>query len=248
MKTKIYLIVLLFLPVISFGQEKRKVLSEVKVTPPSFTGIKNVVDVINNDQQESIDAYLADNFQYPDVAAECYKQGTGVVQFMVNSNGEVNDFHVVNSVCPEIDQEFIRVLKTTNGMWKPGYKNNVATEMENEVSMIFIASQTNMINPVEYFTSNAKRSYTKANDLFITKGNPKKALKYYDNSIKFLPYDTSSLLLRGLCKYELGDEQGALKDWNRINELGKFNVNVDELYSNLSDMKGYAEMNNILKK
>ena len=248
MKTKIYLIVLLFLPIISFGQEKSKELSEVNVTAPLFTGIINVVDVINNDHQESIDAYLADNFQYPYVAAECYQQGTGVVQFMVNSNGEVNDFHVVNSVCPEIDQEFIRVLKITNGMWKPGYKNNVATEMVKEVSMIFIANQANMKNHVEYFTNNAKSSYTKANELFLTERNPKKALKYYDSSIKFLPYDTSSLFLRGLYKYELGDEQGALKDWNRINELGKFNVNVDELLSNLSDMKGYAEMNNILKK
>ena len=240
MKTRIYLIVLLFLPIISFGQEKSKVLSEVKVTPPSFTGIKNVV--------ESIDTYLVDNFNYPYVAAECNNQGTGVVQFMVNSNGELYDFHVINSVCRAIDEEFIRVLKTTSGMWKPGYNNSTATEMEKEISMIFITEQVNLKNRVEYFTSNAKRSYRKANDLFLIKANPKKALKYYDSSIKFLPYETSSLMLRGLCKYGLGDEQGALNDWNRINELGKFNVNVDELLSNLSDMKGYAEMNNILKK
>ena len=44
MKTKIYLIVMLFLPVISFGHEKSQVLSKVQFTPPSFTGITGSSD------------------------------------------------------------------------------------------------------------------------------------------------------------------------------------------------------------
>jgi len=34
------------------------------------------------------------------------------------------DFNIVNSVFDTIDNEAIRTLKTTSGMWKPGYNDD----------------------------------------------------------------------------------------------------------------------------
>lgn len=244
MKTKLFLLALLIFPIIAMGQIIQKSVDEVKVTPPVFTNVKKGINTIESPSVNLLEAYLVKNFKYPDMAAECQIEGTGIVQFIVHPTGEISNFEVTNSVCPLIDEEFIRILKTTEGMWNPGYNNNTPTAMEKEVSMMFVASQANRKNPVEYFMKNAKLLCSKGNQLFLVKGKLKKALNYYEESIKFMPYETSSLLLRGLCRFEMGDEKGACSDWNRINAIGRYNA--DPFLENLCGLKGYEEMTQIL--
>ena len=244
MKKKLFLLAVLVFPIVVLGQTFHKNLDEINVTPPAFTGIQKAVTLPESVVSDPLEAFLVENFIYPDVAAECYIEGTGIVQFTVYPNGELSDFEVINSVCPAIDKEFIRVLKTTDGMWNPGYNNNTATSMEKEVSMMFVANRTNQQNSKAYFIKNAKKLFKKGNNLFLVKGNPKKALNYYERSIKFMPYETSSLLLRGLCRFEMGDEKGACSDWKRINAIGKYDA--DEFLENLCELKGFAEMTQII--
>lgn len=224
------------------GQIVQKNVSEVKVKPPMFTGIQRTTDVPKNNSADLLGEYLAKNFKYPDVAAECQIEGTGIVRFSVRPNGELTDFEVVNSVCPAIDEEFVRVLKSTSGMWNSGYNNNVPTLMEKEASMMFVVIRKK--DPGEYFLKKSQELFTKGNNMFLAKGKTRKALRLYNQSIKFMPYETSSLLLRGLCRYELGDENGACSDWNRINAIGKYDAN--SFLENLCGMKGYSEMIQIL--
>jgi len=99
---------------------------------------------------------------------------------------------------------------------------------------------------VTYFTKIATANFMKGNELFLGKNNAKKALKYYDYCVKYLPYETASLMVRGLCKYKLGDKEGALSDWRRINAIGKYDMN--EFIDNFSGEKGFAEMINTLGK
>jgi len=239
------LLALLVFPVVAMGQTFHKNVDEINVTPPVFTGVQKVVNVSENAvNYDPLEAFLVDNFNYPDAAAECQIEGTGIVQFTVHANGELADFKVVNSVCPAIDKEFIKVLKSTEGMWNPGFNNDKPTAMETEVSMMFVANQTIRQNPQAYFMRNAKKLFAKGSKIFLAKGNPKKALNYYERSIKFMPYEPSSLLMRGLCRYELGDEKGACSDWNRINAIGRYDA--DPFLENLCEMKGYAEMIQIL--
>lgn len=244
MKTKLLLIVVLIFPIIALGQITHKNVDEVKVTPPVFTGIQQTADVSERIPTDPLGAYLAENFKYPNGAAECRIEGTGIVKFLVKSDGKLTDFEVVNGVCPTIDKEFVRVLKTTEGMWNPGYNNDVATAMKKEVSMLFVVTRENETDPVEYFYSKSKNLFSRGNKLFLVKGKPKKALNYYERTVKLMPYETSSLLLRGLCRYELGDEEGACSDWNRINAIGKYDA--DPYLENLCGLKGYAEMSQIL--
>lgn len=73
MKTKFLFIVILILPLIGFGQNRlNQKVSEVKVTPPVFTGIENVNLLFDRGQTNDISNYLVKNFVYPAMALQCY--------------------------------------------------------------------------------------------------------------------------------------------------------------------------------
>ena len=247
MKTKILILAIVCLPIFVCGQKNstlRDALPKVEVTPPEFTGIASINKLYNSSSMEDIGSYLSENFQYPEEA--CYVEGTAIVQFIITADGELTNFNVINSICPIIDQEFIRVLETTSGMWKPCLNNLEAVDMEKEVSMMFVANQQNKSNPKAYFAKMAKNHFIKANTLFLENHNLKKALKNYDQTIKYLPYDGSALLVRGLCRYSLGDMVGALSDWERINRPGSFDAST--LMDEMTSLKGYDEMMAVIEK
>jgi hypothetical protein len=54
-----------------------------------------------------------------------------------------------------------------------------------------------------------------------------------------------------LCKYDLGDEEGARRDWNRIktlNDNGNVQFEPNYLVDDFRELKGFAELIQILKK
>lgn len=239
-----FLLVVMIFPIVAMGQIKKIDVSEIKVTPPVFTGVQKVMVVPESSLNDPLEAFLAENFKYPGNAEICQQEGTAVVQFTVHPSRELSDFEVINSVCPTIDNEFIRVLKNTRGMWDPGYNDDTPTAMKAEVSMMCVAKYTAKKNPGDYFLKKAQKLTAKGSNLFLDKGKTKKALNYINKSVKYRPYETSSLLLRGLCRFELGDEKGACSDWNRINEIGKYDA--DLFQANLCELKGHEEMVQIL--
>ncbi len=241
MKTKLIIAVLLIVPFFGFGQFQEKGdIPEVQIVAPEFTGIKNYNQFQNGNGLSLINDYLKSHTVYPEEAGRCLLQGTVVVKFIVTSKGEVTDFKVINSVCPLIDKEIVRVLSTSSGMWKPGLKNGELADMEQEAAMMFVVNPTYLNSPVEYFTKQAKRYCKRANKTLFVKHNPKKALKYYNETVRYAPYDQSCLLVRGLCRYELGDREGARSDWERVNAIG--NYDTDEFLQKLTCLPGYNEM------
>ncbi|MBW6537729.1 MAG: TonB family protein [Mariniphaga sp.] len=249
MKAKIFILAVLILPIAAMGQifHKNVDISEVKVTPPVFAGVEIVPDEPGS-QDNFLAKYLAEYFQYPAHAAKCGDQGTGVVQFVVQPDGKLTDFRIVNSISRELDAEFVRVIKTTEGMWKPGSNNGKPVQMEKEVSMMFVFDNTWCNSkPREYFTRQARAYFARANTLFLEKHSLKKALKNYDKTIKYLPYDESALFIRGLCRYENGNLEGARTDWERINKIGR-SFDASPYLKDLTLLKGYDEMIATLEK
>jgi hypothetical protein len=219
-----------------------KNLEEVEVTPPKFKGFINATEVFDVGKSSAINNYLAKNFICPVEAAECNKEGTEVIRFTVTPNGWLTRFNVINSVCKEVDTEMIRVLRSTNEMWKPGYNNGKPIAMEYEVSvMIGDYSQDEIVN---HFVRQSEKYFTMGSSTLLTQLKPNKALKYFNKSMQYTPNDKGLLLLRGICNYELGNVENAKKDWNRIVSLGGVFNAAD--YKELADMKGYSEMMNIL--
>lgn len=242
MKATLSIAISLLMAFFSFAQNETQIsqsnISEIKVTPPEFS------DHIVTNEKSLIGNYMMENFRTPE---NNNAQGTEVVQFTVTSKGKVTDFKVINSVSHAIDQEMIRVLKTTIGMWKPGYNNNNPVDMTKEVSMIFYIEKELKKPTVELFKEWAAVSFRKGNKALFENQNTNKALRFFNEGINYLPYDKSLLLLRGVCRYELGDREGAMEDWNRMSGLGE-TIDMSEYAALLQGMKGYDELMAVMKK
>lgn len=250
MKTIVYAMLCLFVPMFVAGQQENTGITQNEETTPTYTGVENVVNVLNNNDQ-SIESYLCSELRKEDLVLVTRESGTEVIKFTVDEKGRINNIEVINSVCPVIDEELVDILKTTDGMWRPAMKNGKPVAMEREIKLAFVCNE--MKNCGEYMMLQARKNFEKGNQLMMVKNNPKRALKYYEASVKYCPYQTGSLLLRGLCRYENGDTDGALADWKRINELGE--IDVTEYINNLlvyqgyiGEFEGYAEMVKVLKK
>jgi TonB family protein len=230
--------------VFTFGQNQKqnqKMMEEISCTPPKFTGIKNANIMLAEEKIPTIENYLGKNVHYPESSIQRMEQGTEVVRFVVTPQGEVADINIINSVSTEIDDVVIRALIATKGMWKPGQNNEKPVTMEKEVSVVFRIDELGCDSK-----HLGKKYFLKGGEMLFTKQSPKKALKYLNKGIILLPNEPGMLALRGLTRYELGDRDGALSDWSRINTLG--GLEGDGYIDKLIEMKGYAEMTQVLEK
>ena len=212
----------LMLAFVTLGQEQNQnMVGEFVVTAPSF---------FNGDLSiNSVDDYLVENIEFPYSYRKSGAEGTVVVQFCISPTGTLTKFEVVNSVDPKVDAEVIRVLKTTEGMWIAGLNNGVSVDMKKEVSIAFKFQNTDDWYSSRSSLSIAEFHYIKGSKQLILKKNAKRALKHFELGVKYLPYDKSVLIMRGVCRYELGDYQGAYKDWDRVKELGGIEITGSDL-------------------
>lgn len=247
MKTLSEIILCLILAVFTFGQNKAQNVPEktgkIDVAAPVYadnnanrkTEVNNL-SVINN--------YLRNNIKYPEISMDCCLQGTELVQFTVLPTGDLANIKVVNSVCPKIDEEVIRVLRTTNGMWTPAIQNSTPVEMEKEILIVFHLCSFHLGTDDEYFTKKATNWYKRGNRALFEHNNPVKALKCYNNAMKYKPLEEALLFARGMVKFELDDKEGAKNDWNRMKSLiarGENENNVALVVENFKDFSGYNE-------
>ena len=210
MKTSLFFAAGMLVAAIATGQNQE--LIAIEVNSPAFKG----------DAPKSINDYLQKHVEFPSESYQWRFQGTEVVQFVVTTQGKLSDYKVINSVSPEIDNEVIRLLELTNGMWTPGTINGEPVAMEKEVSLVF------QLSPTSDFVEMAKLNMKKGNELLFLKDQPKKAIKYFDLAINYLPNNETIHGIRGYCKYRNGDVEGANRDWERANILANRNgIDVD---------------------
>jgi TonB family protein len=234
MKKSVIFLASMAITMIAAGQNQR-MADEITMTPPKFSGAETFVQ---GHYFKTIEDYLRNTVQYPQESYNRGIEGTEVVKFTVTSSGGVTDFKVINSVNDEIDEEVIRVLEMTGGLWQPGSINGEPVDMEKEAAVTF------KLHPTDDFVTMAKKYLNQGNKMLM-KGNPRKALKYFDKGINLLPSEMALLAVRGLCRYQLGDEEGAKRDMNSLKSLGYFDnpkADYEYLTVNYKDLKGYAEM------
>ena len=141
MKTRVLMLLMcMVVSIFNTAQVLENQLMEVKVTPPGFTQIKNVNDLDTDFGDAAIGDFLSRYFEYPE--GQFMMDGTSVIRLTVSPQGNLTNFKVMNSLSRQIDAEMIRVLKTSNGMWKPGQNNGEPTAMETEVAMVIKAGET----------------------------------------------------------------------------------------------------------
>jgi protein TonB len=72
--------------------------------------------------EEALGQFIHNSISYPDIDREMGKQGTVVVQFVVNETGSVTDAHIARHISSTLDAEALRVVGLLKG-FKPGYQN-----------------------------------------------------------------------------------------------------------------------------
>lgn len=236
MKTRILFFALMLLTTGLLAQVYQGSADEVTVTPPVFTGEQQVVLA----DEASLSNYLIQEFNYPHYDATHFVQGTEVIQFMVHPDGSLSDFEVVNSVSPDIDAELIRVLKTTEGMWRPGMNNEGAVAMYKEVALACKVGDSNNPKYQTDFKALATRHFIRGTKQLWVKDNPAKALRAFDKGINYLPFDSNLLLMRGYCRYMTGDQSGALADWKVVKDKTDID-NFSDLMAQYSDHEEFVE-------
>ena len=80
--------------------------------------------------------FVSDNLNYPDDALSDNIEGSVLVQFIVNKDGEVTDEKVVRSLYESIDAEALRVMKLCPN-WNPAILRGKPCNMRMEVPIFF---------------------------------------------------------------------------------------------------------------
>jgi hypothetical protein len=244
MKKFLLFIFCLVLSGLAYSQNEKShtTLKQVEVSPPEFIGVHNATIFLaeKTAHKTLLSEYMKSHVEYPKTDIKESNEGKEIVRFTVYPDGSLRHFQVINSVSPDIDEEVISALKTTEGMWKPGYNNENTVPMEREFSMVFKIIGTRDLQ------TKATIQFKRGNKLLLVKKSPKRALLHFDQGLVYMPNSTPLLFLRGLTRYELGDRAGAHQDWNRIKTLGGSEANgwLDKYY----DMAGYAEMMHVVNQ
>lgn len=252
MKTLVFLTSCFLLTTFVFSESKAQTLSsgagKIEVISPVFPGVDYSKEVSHEKNISVLNRYLHNNIIYPESAVNCCLQGTEVVKFTVLPTGDLENIKVINSVCPKIDSEVIRVLKTTNGMWTPGTNNGVPVAMEKEILIVFHLEGFHAGTDNEYFIKKATNWYQKGNRALFEQKNPEKALNCYNNALKYRPLEDALLYARGIVKYELNDIEGANEDWNRVKSLVERNENDSHLLLVTENFRNFSGYDELLKK
>lgn len=236
---KTLLVLMLFVIGLAFAgaaQEKMQSLEGVDVIPAEFTGTRFLVSADQNG--DLLKQYLTDNIIYPQEAINCLNQGTEVASFTVTAAGEVKDIKIINSVCPSIDEEFARLLETTSGMWKPALKDGSRHDCFKEVSLTFALNES-QAQIQKVFSAQTTKNYLRGSEMLFVNHKIKKAEKFFDEAIRYMPYDAGLLYLRGICRYETGNEEGALEDWNRYSQISGNTAPPEGLAEELKGFDAY---------
>ena len=170
-------------------------LAELSITPPSleYANYDNLNDVLQH------------KLEYPVQSLNKRIQGTEIVRFSVNSFGDVEDIKIVKSVSREIDDEMIRVLRSTNGKWTPGTIDGKSKSMERELALVFVLFSYKDIQCC------ARSFVLKGNELLFSKNKPEKALRFYNMAYNLLPFDSQVQISREYCIQELDSSSLAMK-------------------------------------
>jgi protein TonB len=80
--------------------------------------------------------YLTDNFNYPKAAVRKRIQGTVVVQFIIDKEGNVTDAEVIKSVHPLLDKEALRLIQESP-KWKPAMQGGKKVKSYKKQPVVF---------------------------------------------------------------------------------------------------------------
>jgi len=111
--------------------------------------------------------------------------------------------------------------------------------MRSEVSIVFKWNEFKELKAAD-FQEKAKIHFDKGSRQLLVLRKPEKAIKHFNAGIRYLPKDESLLML------ELGDENGALNDWERMKALENSRSKFQQYAESLYEFKGYELLSDLV--
>ena len=90
--------------------------------------------------QNAFRDYISRNLRYPETAKENNIEGRVFVQFVVKADGSVDDARIVRGVDPDLDEEALRVVRSSPG-WTPGRQRGQAVSVAFTFPINFVLSE-----------------------------------------------------------------------------------------------------------
>jgi len=81
-------------------------------------------------------AFIAKNVVYPELSKEMEEQGIVYVEFVVNTNGSIQDVKIIKGVSELLDKEAMRVVKMMPA-WTPGEQAGKKVRVRYQVPINF---------------------------------------------------------------------------------------------------------------
>lgn len=86
--------------------------------------------------EEAMNAFIAENLQYPAAAKANGIEGVVQVSFLVKADGSIGSIKIVRMIDPDLEQEAIRLVKTMP-KWTPADKNGTPVDANATVTIPF---------------------------------------------------------------------------------------------------------------
>ena len=87
--------------------------------------------------EDAFREYITQNLSYPQIAVDNGIFGKVFVQFVIDQKGNVIDLQIVRSADPLLDNEALRLIKSTSGMWTPGKQREKPVKVRYTFPIIF---------------------------------------------------------------------------------------------------------------
>ncbi len=173
--------------------------------------------------------YLSQNIYYPRDAREKGIQGRVFITFVVDVDGKITDVKLLRGIGGGCDEVALNLVKNMPN-WIPGRQRGKNVRVQFNMPISF---------RIEGLSSVPKwdDSYEKGN-VFFDQQKYEKAIGRYSKSIKKKgSFFKEAYLNRGICKYHLGDMDGATTDMKKAIDLGaRFNIEEQALiYFNMGN-------------
>jgi protein TonB len=84
---------------------------------------------------EALYQFLVSEIKYPEMG-ERHVHGTVLVEFIIEKDGSISNVKIIKSICPQFDQEAIRVIKMMPE-WKPGKTKGEAVRCSYQIPIRF---------------------------------------------------------------------------------------------------------------
>ncbi|MBL7979464.1 MAG: energy transducer TonB [Bacteroidetes Order II. Incertae sedis bacterium] len=101
---------LIFLFLFAFSGLQCSLLGPQTETPPQFPG-----------GETQLGEHIGLNLRYPDAAYQAGTEGTVIVEFYVERNGDISNITLKQGVSPELDEEAIKLIQNMPP-WVPGMR------------------------------------------------------------------------------------------------------------------------------